>query len=45
MGSLTVAIPTSPTDKKKIIHGDDGYVLEDVPHLLDYIPKLSVCSP
>ncbi|KMZ59297.1 6-phosphofructokinase [Zostera marina] len=41
MGSLTVAIPTSPTDKKKIIHGDDGYVLEDVPHLLDYIPKLS----
>ncbi|GAA0183125.1 hypothetical protein LIER_30596 [Lithospermum erythrorhizon] len=24
----------------KIIHGDDGYLLEDVPHLTDYIPHL-----
>ncbi|XP_055824059.1 ATP-dependent 6-phosphofructokinase 6-like [Solanum dulcamara] len=26
--------------KKKIVIGDDGYVLEDVPHLSDYIPNL-----
>ncbi|XP_055834895.1 ATP-dependent 6-phosphofructokinase 3-like [Solanum dulcamara] len=25
---------------KKIVMGDDGYVLEDVPHLFDYIPNL-----
>ncbi|KAK1311824.1 6-phosphofructokinase 3 [Acorus calamus] len=26
----------------KIVRGDDGYVLEDVPHLLDYIPDLPI---
>ncbi|WOK96980.1 ATP-dependent 6-phosphofructokinase 6 isoform X1 [Canna indica] len=24
----------------KIVHGDSGYVLEDVPHLTDYLPNL-----
>lgn len=28
----------------KIVTGDYGYVLEDVPHLTDYIPDLPVCS-
>jgi hypothetical protein len=28
--------------KPKIITGDDGYVLEDVPHFSDYIPELPV---
>lgn len=27
----------------KIIKGEYGYVLEDVPHLSDYIPNLPVC--
>lgn len=27
----------------KIVAGDEGYVFEDVPHFLDYIPKASVC--
>lgn len=30
------------SSKKKIVHGDAGYVLEDVPHLSDYIPDLPV---
>ena len=28
--------------KMKIVHGDAGYVLEDVPHLADFIPDLPV---
>lgn len=28
----------------KIEKGDYGYVLEDVPHLSDYIPNLNVIS-
>lgn len=28
--------------KKKIVVGEAGYVLEDVPHLSDYIPDLPV---
>lgn len=28
--------------KPKIVNGDYGYVLEDVPHLTDYIPGLPV---
>lgn len=28
--------------KMKIVHGDAGYVLEDVPHLTDFIPDLPV---
>lgn len=27
---------------KKIVTGDAGYVLEDVPHLTDYLPDLPV---
>lgn len=27
----------------KVVTGDHGYVLEDVPHLTDYIPNLPVC--
>ncbi|KAL3363642.1 hypothetical protein AABB24_012745 [Solanum stoloniferum] len=36
MGEVT----NSQQQKKKIVIGDDGYVLEDVPHLSDYIPNL-----
>ena len=32
------------SSKAKIVHGDSGYVLEDVPHLSDYIFDLPVCS-
>lgn len=28
----------------KIVNGDAGYVLEDVPHLTDFIPDLPVLS-
>jgi hypothetical protein len=28
--------------KKKLAGGDGGYVLEDVPHLTDYLPQLPV---
>ena len=28
--------------KKKLVGGDAGYVLEDVPHLTDYMPELPV---
>ncbi|KAE8666840.1 ATP-dependent 6-phosphofructokinase 3 [Hibiscus syriacus] len=38
-----MASSASPeTPKPKIIPGPGGYVLEDVPHLLDYIPDLPV---
>ena len=30
-------------NKAKILLGDNGYVLEDVPHFSDYIPNLPVC--
>lgn len=26
----------------KVVNGENGYVLEDVPHLSDYIPNLPV---
>lgn len=26
----------------KVVHGDAGYILEDVPHLSDYVPNLPV---
>jgi len=29
--------------EQKIITGDSGYILQDVPHLTDYIPDLPVC--
>jgi hypothetical protein len=28
--------------KKKLVGGDGAYVLEDVPHLTDYLPQLPV---
>jgi 6-phosphofructokinase 1 len=28
--------------KKKLAGGSGGYVLEDVPHLTDYLPELKV---
>lgn len=31
-----------PVISKKIVTGDVGYVLEDVPHLTDYLPDLPV---
>lgn len=34
--------PNSQQQKQKIVTGDGGYVLEDVPHLSDYIPNLPV---
>jgi hypothetical protein len=27
---------------KKIVNGEAGYMLEDVPHLIDYLPNLPV---
>lgn len=30
------------SSSKKIVTGDAGYVLEDVPHFSDYIPDLPV---
>ncbi|KAK4722330.1 hypothetical protein R3W88_012563 [Solanum pinnatisectum] len=39
MGSLDDSIVVHNLNKK-IMMGDDGYVLKDVPHLSDYIPSL-----
>jgi len=36
---------TVESSKPKIINGSCGYVLEDVPHLSDYLPGLPVCLP
>ena len=33
---------TSGNTQPKIVTGENGYVLEDVPHLIDYIPDLPV---
>ncbi|XP_057422484.1 ATP-dependent 6-phosphofructokinase 3-like [Lotus japonicus] len=35
---------SSPISKPKIVRGSAGYVLEDVPHLSDYIPELPTYS-
>ncbi|KAF5935141.1 hypothetical protein HYC85_026270 [Camellia sinensis] len=35
---------TSGDSPRKIVSGDSGYVLEDVPHLIDYIPDLPTFS-
>ncbi|KAI7987427.1 ATP-dependent 6-phosphofructokinase 3 [Camellia lanceoleosa] len=35
---------TSGDSTRKIVSGDSGYVLEDVPHLIDYIPDLPTFS-
>lgn len=34
---------TDGDSQSKIITGDYGYVLQDVPHFCDYIPDLPVC--
>lgn len=34
----------SGNSQPKIVTGEAGYVLEDVPHLIDYIPELPVLS-
>lgn len=39
---LNKVMGSSPNSKPKIIRGSAGYVLEDVPHLSDYIPELPV---
>ncbi|KAK7251495.1 hypothetical protein RIF29_34757 [Crotalaria pallida] len=33
-----------PNSKPKLVHGSLGYVLEDVPHLTDYMPELPTYS-
>lgn len=35
-------VPCKWAMKKKLVGGDAGYVLEDVPHLTDYMPELPV---
>lgn len=47
-GFLSLCLSSSTGDNyeelsPKIVAGDEGYVFEDVPHFLDYIPKASVC--
>ncbi|KAG6772075.1 hypothetical protein POTOM_023471 [Populus tomentosa] len=42
--STTFAMSSNDVSKPKIITGDFGYVLEDVPHFTDYIPDLSTYS-
>ena len=32
----------NPQTNMKVIQGEAGYVLEDVPHLTDYLPDLPV---
>ncbi|ONM28972.1 ATP-dependent 6-phosphofructokinase 4 chloroplastic [Zea mays] len=40
-GGATKASPAAKwAEKKKLVGGDAGYVLEDVPHLTDYLPQL-----
>lgn len=42
-GFLSLCSPaTIGESSPKIVAGDDGYVFEDVPHFLDYIPKATV---
>lgn len=44
-GGATKASPAAKwAEKKKLVGGDAGYVLEDVPHLTDYMPQLPVRS-
>lgn len=35
--------PPPTVSQPKVVTGEHGYVLEDVPHLIDYIPNLPVC--
>jgi hypothetical protein len=41
-GYSPVVMEASNGCKKKVVTGSAGYVLEDVPHLSDYIPDLHV---
>ncbi|PHU11944.1 ATP-dependent 6-phosphofructokinase 3 [Capsicum chinense] len=38
--NIISSMPNLQHTQNKIVIGDDGYVLEDVPHLSDYIPNL-----
>ncbi|KAH7565342.1 hypothetical protein JRO89_XS09G0190800 [Xanthoceras sorbifolium] len=40
--SSRVNMVSSENSERKIVAGDGGYVLEDVPHLSDYIPDLPI---
>lgn len=42
--NIISSMPNLQHTQNKIVIGDDGYVLEDVPHLSDYIPNLPVYS-
>ena len=42
LGRSLVVMASSLNSKPKIVTGTAGYVLEDVPHLTDYIPDLPV---
>ena len=42
VGSSLAPMGTFGNAQPKIVTGDAGYVLEDVPHLADYIPDLPV---
>ena len=39
----TAAAPVAKPDAKLVV-GDAGYVLEDVPHVSDYLPDLPVSA-
>lgn len=41
-GSGESAMGSAANSKPKIVYGTAGYVLEDVPHLTDFIPNLPV---
>jgi hypothetical protein len=41
--SIFIAMESNGISEQKIITGDSGYILQDVPHLTDYIPDLPVC--
>lgn len=38
-----LSMGAASNSQAKILYGPDGYILEDVPHLSDYIPELPVC--
>ncbi|KAL9681250.1 hypothetical protein QQ045_013032 [Rhodiola kirilowii] len=40
--AFSVAPAAAMTSEMKVVQGEDGYVLQDVPHVTDYISDLSV---
>lgn len=42
--SIFIAMESNGISEQKIITGDSGYILQDVPHLTDYIPDLPTYS-